>query len=366
MTEQEAIKRILSQDYSSGSLAYHSLQPDVTRIELADGSIVARLGSALIGDPVSPNDSLTEFAETLAENLPEVSVFHIEQNTAQALRQRGYRIHSLGIESHIPLPFSLQGREKADLRRALNRARKAGVDVMELSGRRYEQFAAQIATLNRQWLSQRRHFKREFRFLARPYVERYQPGERRFIALQNGKVVGIAVYDPVCQAGKRIGYFEALMRCDATSAPGVRDMLTVTAMRAFAAEDAGIRWVSLGLSPFAPPHSSTQAPARYSLTRWTVSMFFRWGNSIFNCRGLAFHKERYRGDAVPIFFATKSRFPLGVLYNACRQSNIDPLQPAKTYLQILVKFARLTMKQIRSAPRFLRRIRVELVHSNHK
>ncbi len=366
MTEQETIKRIHSQGYSSGSLAYHSLQPDVTRIELADGSVVARLGSALIGDPLSPDDSLAEFAQTLAEELPDVSVFHIEQNTAQALQQRGYRIHSLGIESHIPLPFSLHGREKADLRRALNRARKAGVDVMELTGSRYAEFSAQIATLNQQWLAHRRHYKREFRFLARPYVERYQPGERRFIALQNDMVVGIAVYDPVCQAGKRIGYFEALMRCDASAAPGVRDMLTVTAMRTFAAEDAGIRWVSLGLSPFAPLHSSTQSPGRYSLTRWTVSTFFRWGNSIFNCRGLAFHKERYRGDAVPVYFATKSRFPLGALYSACRQSNIDPLQPARARLLTLLNFARLALKQIRNAPRVLHRIRVELVHFNHK
>lgn len=326
MTEQETIRRLQSGACSSGSVVYHSLQPEVTRVELSDGSVIARLGQSLLGDPLTPAGDLYQFAKALSAELPAVSMFHIEQQTALALQRQGYTIRSLGVESRVALPFSLGGKDKSDLRRALNHSLKAGVVVRELSESKYRKYAPQIAALNRHWLAGRRHFRREFRFLARPLVAPFQPGERRIVAFKDERPVGIAVYDPVYRQGVIIGYFEAIVRCFAMEHGGIRDHLTISALRTFAAERNQVRWVSLGLCPFAPAPRSELERSLLSPTSLALSFFYRFGDRVFNCRGLAFHKARYRGESVPIYFATKSPFPLVEIYRACHLSYIDPLQ----------------------------------------
>ncbi len=326
ITEEETIIRIQSGRFSSTGVAYHFLQPDMTRMELSDGSTVARLGSELMGDPLAPDGGVNRFAAALSEETSGASVFHIEQKTAAALGRQGYKVCPMGVESRVGLPFSLVGKGKADLRRALNRSVKAGVIVRELSADEFESFEIEIAKLNERWLENRRCFRREFRFLARPYVGRFQPGERRFVAFEGERPVGLGVYDPVYDGGVVVGYFEAIVRCFARELAGVRDHLTLTAMDIFAGGDTPAKWISLGLSPFAPATRKNNEFDSSPVTQLALSLFFNHGNRVFNCRGLAFHKERYRGESKPVYFATKRGFPLTALYGACRLSYIDPLR----------------------------------------
>ncbi len=339
MTEDETIKRIRSKSISSSGVAYHFLQPDITRKELSDGSTVAWLDSALMGDPLAPVGSVDKFAASLSEEMSGSSVFHIEQKTAAALGRQGYKICSMGVESRVSLPFSLGGKGKSDLRRALNRSKKTGVTVRELSEDEFKDYEPEIAKLNGSWLENRRCFQREFRFLARPFVARFQPGERRFVAFKDERPVGLAVYDPVYDAGVVVGYFEAIVRCFDREIAGVRDHLTLTAMSVFAEDNPPARWVSLGLSPFAPKAQKKNvlglSPVTHSrVTELALTLFFNHGNRVFNCRGLAFHKERYRGDSREVYFATKRLFPLTALYGACRLSYIDPLHFASNSVGI--------------------------------
>jgi Phosphatidylglycerol lysyltransferase, C-terminal len=325
MNEEETIQRIQSAKFSSSGVVYHFLQPGITRTELSDGSTVARFDDTLMGDPLTPDGGAGKFAESLSAELPGASVFHIEQKTATALCRQGYTICSMGTEPRVSLPFSTGGKDKSDLRRALNRSVKAGVVVRELDAREFASYEKEIATLNQRWLNNRRSFRREFRFLARPYVGRYQSGERRFVAFADGLAVGLAVYDPVYQDGLVVGYFEAIVRCFTTSLAGVRDHLTITAMRVFAEDSNPAQWVSLGLSPFAPVSTPENLANSSPVTRLVLSVFYRFGSRVFNCRGLAFHKDRYRGESAPVYFATRRPFPLTALYRACRLSYIDPL-----------------------------------------
>ncbi len=350
ITELETIERIQSAGYSSGSSAYHFLQADVSRVELSDGSTVARLDDSLMGDPVSPDGSLDEFAKTLSAEKSGLSVFHIEQKTARALFQQGYSVFSFGVESRVSLPFSLGGKDKADLRRALNRSRNAGVMIREIDETEYGRYAETIALLNKDWFRRRRFFQREFRFLARPYVTRFQSHERRFVAFADGRPIGLAIYDPVFRDGAIVGYFEAIVRNYCDNVAGVRDHLTVTAMDVFSSEKSSINskveWVSLGLCPFAPWQEGAFEKDSLSLASLAMDGFFRYGNHIFNCRGLAFHKNRYRGEAVPIYFATKSRFPLLALYRACRLSYIDPFLALETSVELFLIRIRLEISRV--------------------
>lgn len=314
---------IKSPDFSGGSLTYHALQPWV-EIDWLDNYAIARAGSFVIGEPLAPKGESISHSDLkeLRRNYPHLSFVHIGPRFARSLKDAGYNIAALGSEALVDLPFSLAGAGKSDLRRALNRSLNAGARVQEISARDFPRLAGEIENANAEWLKERPLFRREFRFLARPFVPNYQRGERRFLAFQHGRAVGLAVYDPIISNGSPCGYFEAIIRSYRASPPGVRDLLTVTAINQFSAE--GVSRVSLGLCPFRPAPDSADLINSH-LTDLALKIFYRCGERVFNCRGLAFHKSRYRPCFKTVYFATLSPFVLNELYQVCRLSNIDAL-----------------------------------------
>jgi len=53
---------------------------------------------------------------------------------------------------------------------------------------------------------------------------------------------------------------------------------------------------------------------------WGARLFFklsaRYGNTIYNFKGLSFHKSKYRGVERPLYFASNSLCPCGDIYLA--------------------------------------------------
>lgn len=342
LTTAETIQFYRRANVSSPTLAYHSLQRAVERVKATDSSILATVDHFVIGDPAVESGALSAALDDAARSYNIHSFFHISEPIARALSHRKFRVHQLGIETIIPLPFSLDGGNKADIRRARNRALRADVRVVESNAAEFARRTESIERLNRKWLSARPVFRREFRFLARPFADEFQAGERRFIALQGERIVGLAVYDPLHSSGAVDGYFESIVRSYYPEIPGVRDLLTLSAMEIFTAE--GASRLSLGLSPFVQSRPASQR--RCSLTDAALALLMRRGNRLFNFRGLAFHKRRYRGLEAPIYFATKDQLPLLSLYRFCRLSNIDPLQPLISHLERLPNGAISSLRQL--------------------
>ncbi|MFQ5606762.1 MAG: phosphatidylglycerol lysyltransferase domain-containing protein [Candidatus Zixiibacteriota bacterium] len=311
--------------FSGGSLAFHALQPKMD-IEWLNGAALPRADRYVIGEPLRPPGAPDSYPdpEDLRRRYPRLSFVHIGAGFARALKSAGYNIAALGSEALVDLPFSLAGAGKSDLRRSLNRSQKAGVTALEVPERDFPTITRKIERSNAEWLARRPLFRREFRFLARPYVRRFQEGERRFVAFQDGRAIGLAAYDPIIGDGAPVGYFEAIIRSFSPALPGVRDLLTLTALDKFASE--GASRVSLGLCPFHPvPYNSDLLNSR--LTDLALRLFYRYGGRVFNSRGLAFHKSRYRPRFETVYFATQSRLALIELYRICRLSNIDALYP---------------------------------------
>lgn len=338
----EKLKGLInSSDFSGGSLAFHALQPQI-EIEWLNGCALPRVESFVIGDPLAPAGESVSHPDPLdiRRHYPHLSFVHIGAGFARSLKGAGYNIAALGCEALVDLPFSLIGPKKSDLRRALNQSLKAGVHVREVSERDFPTLAREIELANSKWLENRPLYRREFRYMARPFVDRFQAGERRFVAFQNGKAIGLAVYDPILSNGCPDGYLETIIRGYPASPTGVRDLLTITALNQFTTE--GVSLVSLGLCPFhSQPDISKLANCR--LTGLALKLFYRFCGQIFNCRGLAFHKSRYRPRFKTVYFATLSRFTLIELYRICRLSNIDALYP---FLRLYDNFRLRLMRQL--------------------
>lgn len=331
ITSAEFVHLLRDRKSLSGSISWQALQAGLTLRKFASGAVIPVEGRLVLGDPVGPAGTYQRALREMANSADNLAFLHIGHEVAVSLQEQGYHLLELGSESHVSLPFSLEGARKADLRRANNRARRAGVEVREIEPWEHESLAPEIRRLNRRWLQSRGTLRREFRFLARPLRDFPQPGERRFIATCDGKIVGLNAYDPIYQEGKLNGYLEAVTRRFNTSIPGMRDYLTLTAFEAFASE--GVSWVSLGLAPFDPVTTSINSlEPLHIISRLALKSFYRFGSSLFNCRGLAFHKSRYRGQKHPVYLASKSPFPLWDFYLACRLSHLDPLRAIADFL----------------------------------
>lgn len=321
LDRHSAISEIKNRGLTAAGFAYHGLQPSVERIALSAGGFYSRFENFILGDPVCAEGECSASLSEIDSKIDSPVFAHISESCASKLESRGFRVISLGNESIIDLPFSLDGANKADLRRARNNAGDAGISIIEVFSNEFAEYASELKRLNHEWFAGRKLFKREFRLLARPYVDEFMPSERRFLAFRGKRIVGMACYDPSYMRGEVTGYFESIIRSYDSSIKGVRDSLTLSAISAFQRQ--GMQTLSLGLCPF-----ETVSPGGFvktePMSQRMIQFLFRNAERIFPFHGLSFHKSRYRGRKEPVFLATRARYPVIDLYRLCKASHIDP------------------------------------------
>jgi lysylphosphatidylglycerol synthetase-like protein (DUF2156 family) len=87
----------------------------------------------VLGDPVVNETELEKTLVTLVSKFPDSSFIQCSLKTASILKFLGYLITPFGVETELKLPYSLDGRLRADIRHLVNSARKAGLQVREFS-----------------------------------------------------------------------------------------------------------------------------------------------------------------------------------------------------------------------------------------
>ena len=58
-------------------------------------------------------------------------------------------------------------------------------------------------------------------------------------------------------------------------------------------------------------------------TRALCQLSARFGNEIYNFKGLSFHKSRYRGVETPVYYASNSLFPSNDIYLAFVSADVS-------------------------------------------
>ena len=271
-------------------------------------------------NPLCAREDRLALVQSFLEWNPGACFFIISEDFAQQLRTRGYKVNCVGPEPELAVQsYNTQGNWKEfDLiKRARNEAKRKGVIIREVAIETVP--VEQLRKISRLWMQNKTLQTREIWIYARPPIFSTEPDVRKFVAFDSAnEVVGFVFYDPVYREGKIIGYAANTVRCDETNYGKIATAIHMEAIEIFRGE--GIETLNLCLAPFVKMDMGKFNDDAFCKSYFKLCE--RYGNDIYNFRGLAFHKSKYRGTEKFIYVASCSPFPANDVYLAYQTAGI--------------------------------------------
>jgi alpha-beta hydrolase superfamily lysophospholipase len=271
-------------------------------------------------DPLCAEEDWPALLDAFFQWNPRACFLVISERFARFLRSRGFKVNCMGPEPLLPIQtYNTQGnwKELDLIKRARNEAKRRGVAIREtrLEDLSKEQLVAASST----WMQTKILNTREIWIYARRPVWTSEPDVRKFVAFdKDNRVVGFVFYDPLYRNGRIYGYAANTVRCDETHYGKLATAIHMEAIECFRKE--GLETLNLCLAPFVKLGNGAYNDD--ALCRWYFELCERFGNDIYNFRGLAFHKAKYRGSEIYIYFASRNRFPANEIYLAYLSAGI--------------------------------------------
>lgn len=307
-----------------GYIAYHTVQHRIFSRR------PKRIGFA---DPIcAPADFPRIVREFLARDHRAVFAC-VSAEFAQLLRERGFKANCIGYEVELPIQTYNTGgnwKELDLIKRARNEARREGIKIREVPIETVD--PTQLAEVSSRWIGGKKVNDREIWIYARKALFEPEEGVRKFVAYdRNGRVAGFAFYDPIYHAGRTVGYSANILRCDEKRFGRLATAIHMEAIERFKPDGAEV--LNLNLAPFVKLDKG-----RFN-DDLGAKLFFKlsekFGNDIYNFRGLAFHKSKYRGTEKFLYFASNSFWPSNDIYLAFKSAHIT-----RSYLTTLGRLLR--------------------------
>jgi len=274
----------------------------------------------VLSDPVCSRQDLRSLLGDFIEDHPHTAFAVISEYAAETLRDMGFLANCIGYEPELPVQsYDTKGNWKdLDLiKRARNECKRSQISIREEPIEKVD--ARQLQNLSATWIQGKMVNDREIWIYARRPIFEKEEGVRKFVAYDpSGRVTGVAFYDPMYEEGKVIGFSANILRCDEQRFGRLATAIHMAAMDKF--RDEGSLGLNLCLAPFVDLELG-----KYNddpLTRIFFETSERFGNNIYNFKGLAFHKSKYRGVKKPLYFASNSRWPSNDVYLAFLSSDI--------------------------------------------
>jgi lysylphosphatidylglycerol synthetase-like protein (DUF2156 family) len=302
-THRERVRYLMN--YGVHAMAFSTMQPDLEYFDIPGIGYLAYaryLGMTFaLSDPICNAQHVETMLDRFVERFPNAMFAQVTKNIADIMHRRhGYYGTQFGSESKVPLSnWDLRGRKKQIIRTAVNQAKEQGVEIRE------GPFDEQANAISESWIKTRKCKNNEIRFLVRPMVMDYEEGTRYFYAHQNGSAVGFIFFDPIYRGGKVVAYVPNISRSCASFKQGLWYAMMVHAMDVFKAED--IEYVDLGLTPLMLADELEDQESRP--LRLIQKQIYRWGNSLYNFKGLEFAKSRFQGQVVKSYVCHRNRLP---------------------------------------------------------
>jgi lysylphosphatidylglycerol synthetase-like protein (DUF2156 family) len=244
----------------------------------------------------------------------------ISESFAEVLHNQKFKVNCIGYESELPIQtYKTKGdwKEFDLIKRARNEARRENITIREDQIETVNR--EQLQALSQRWMGGKKVSDREIWIYARRPV--YEPEEdvRKFVAYdRDGHVAGYAFYDPMYRDGRVFGYSANILRCDESRFGRLATAIHMEAMEKFRPEGAEV--LNLNLAPFVKLEQG-----RFN-DDLGCSLFFkvsaRYGDNIYNFKGLSFHKSKYRGAEKSLYFASNSFWPSNDIYLAFLSADI--------------------------------------------
>lgn len=274
----------------------------------------------VLSDPVCSRDNLWELIGAFLQDNPSAAFVVISEHCAEVLRDMGFKVNCIGPEPELPIQtYNTMGnwKELDMIKRARNEAKREGIVIRE---ERLEDIAPEkMEAVSSKWMGSKILNDREIWIYARRPIWESEPDVRKFIAYdRQGEIIGFVFYDPVYRNGNVIGYSANTSRCDESRYGRLATAVHMEAVDVFRCE--GKEMLNLCLAPFVRLHLGKYNDDR--ITRLFFELSEQYGNQIYNFKGLAFHKSKYRVREKPLYFASKSLFTSNDIYLAYLTSDI--------------------------------------------
>lgn len=304
--------------YGSHCMSFSTLQPGMKFFDVPGKGFIAYMqkwGSQMVlSDPVCHEDDREQLLTLFLTKFKHVGFVQLTEPVAQLIHERfGYYATQFGVETIVDLEnWNLAGKKKQILRTSLNQSRKNGIVIRECSDETCHH------ALSRQWMSTRKIRNREIGFLIRPMVMEHEEETRKFFAYQDDELVGFAFFDPIYRDGRIVSYVPNISRFSQRFRQGIFYSLMVHAMETFKSE--GIKEINLGLSILVldDENKSSESWILKSIER----LIFRYGNFIYNFKGIAFTKSRFCGKTNKFYCAHRWSLPAIKLISMFKLSNV--------------------------------------------
>jgi lysylphosphatidylglycerol synthetase-like protein (DUF2156 family) len=282
----------LLKQWGQHSQSFSTLQPDMRYFDLEGIGYIAYMSKwgkkFVLSDPVCSPDHFGTILKAFVAKHPVANFIQVSKAVASILHEEcGLYATQFGSESRIDLQkWSLSGKKKQIIRTAINQAETAGVTVRETFSDDHRK------EISEAWLKTRKCKSNEIRFLIRPMAMTYRENERRFYAYQDGKPVGFIYFDPIYKNHKIVSYVPNISRANADFKQGLFYTIMAHAMEVFKAE--GVLFIDLGLIPLLFPEENEASEAKFM--KRVMRLIYEKGNFLYNFKGLAFTKTRFRGE----------------------------------------------------------------------
>jgi lysylphosphatidylglycerol synthetase-like protein (DUF2156 family) len=315
----------LLRQHGSFTQAYSAtFQPGLAHFGDKQGFIAYRRmgGTALVlSDPVAPPSYAGDLIKQFLACNPDAAFCQVSRRIAELLAPLGFLINETGPENRIDLAqYDFSGRAKQNLRSAMRRMPKLGYVTRESTIT--EVGANKIGAVSEAWRRRRTVRRKEIGFLNRPFVLAEEPDVRMLFTFDAaGKLLAFAVFDPIFEQGRVVGYTSQHNRHLPEADTQVQQAIRCQAIELFRSE--GKKWLFLGLSPFADIHDKN---FRHD---WLTRRAFRFAyeNTLFNrflypSKSLHVHKRQFRGSTEQTYYAFNRTPSLPRILKLLRACNI--------------------------------------------
>ncbi|MCK5811009.1 MAG: DUF2156 domain-containing protein [Cocleimonas sp.] len=251
----------------------------------------------VLANPICAKENTVFLLKQFLAANPSAQFIQISRKMAILLDQLGYQVNQFGIETEMAIQhYDLKGKAKSSLRQWRNKCRREEVEIEEIDLSQCNELA-EIKSLSQSWLKGKGG--NQLAFLNRPFLYQDEIDSRCFIAKQQGKLIGITVFDPFYRDNKVIGYYHNIDRIAETAPHGVSPTLILEAMDVFRQEK--IEILSLGMSPL----YQLGAEFNYNkITRKVLRFSYHNMNFLYPNKGNASHKKKFAGEQQRVYFCS--------------------------------------------------------------
>jgi phosphatidylglycerol lysyltransferase len=250
-----------------------------------------------MGDPVGPQDHHEElvwaFRELVDTEDGRTVFYQVSGESLSMYVDLGLALAKLGEDATVPLAgFSLQGSQRADLRQAVNKARKYGAVFQIVSRNDIGLVMADLRRVSDSWLADKSTTEKKFSlgYFSEDYLANF---DCAVVRVANS----IVAFANLWQAPSGGELSVDLMRYDQHAPKGVMDYLFVELMLWGTANN--FRTFNLGMAPLSGLEQRPLAPLWHKIGH----LVFTHGENFYNFEGLRNYKEKFNPQWQPRYLA---------------------------------------------------------------